>query len=88
MPRPSNDIETEITARPHDVEAEQTEKNGEDLVSDPLDYGNMNLKDAEISGYTDEKGRAVSKSKPEVEDSPTGALTDLGAGRSSVVKKH
>jgi hypothetical protein len=47
-----------------------------------------NLKDAKTSGYTDENGKAVSKAKSDKEGSPTGAFTDIGEGRSSVVKRH
>lgn len=53
-----------------------------------LNYGEMNLEDAIESGYTDEEGHAVSMAKPDKEGSPTGAWTDIGAGRSSVVHKH
>lgn len=53
-----------------------------------LDYGEMNLQDAIESGYTDEAGQAVDKAKKDKKGSPTGAWTDIGAGRSSVVKRH
>lgn len=46
-----------------------------------------NLEDAKISGYTDEKGHAVSKARKDRVGSPTGAYTDIGAGRSSAVHK-
>ncbi len=46
----------------------------------------MNAEDAVTSGYTDKKGHAVSRAKKDVKGSPTGAFTDIGAGRSSVVK--
>lgn len=44
------------------------------------------LAEARISGYVGKNGKAVSMAKPDVQGSPTGAFTDLGAGRSSVVK--
>lgn len=50
-----------------------------------LDYGEMNEADAHDSGYTDSEGRAVSKAKKDVKGDPTGALTDIGAGRSSAI---
>ena len=53
-----------------------------------MDYPEMNEQDAKISGYTDRKGQAVDMAKKNVKGSPTGAYTDIGAGRSSVVKDH
>ncbi|MBC7740906.1 MAG: hypothetical protein H7061_01835 [Bdellovibrionaceae bacterium] len=53
--------------------------------SQAMDYGTMNAKDAKESGYTDESGKAVDMAKPDVKGSPTGAYTDIGAGRSGVV---
>lgn len=50
-----------------------------------LEYGEMNEADARASGYTDEQGHAVSMAKKDVKGIPTGALTDIGAGRSSAV---
>jgi hypothetical protein len=55
-------------------------------VETAFDYGDMNEDDAKASGYTDKKGHAKSMAKPDVKGSPTGAFTDIGAGRSSVVK--
>jgi len=46
------------------------------------------MSDAKESGYIGKSGKAVSIAKPDVEGSPTGAFTDVGAGRSSVVKHH
>lgn len=53
-----------------------------------VDYGEMNLEDAIESGYTDEEGHAIDMAKDDKEGSPTGAWTDIGAGRSSVVRRH
>jgi hypothetical protein len=44
------------------------------------------LADAKALGYVGADGKAVSMAKPDVKGSPTGAYTDIGAGRSSVVK--
>jgi hypothetical protein len=43
-------------------------------------------RDAKISGYTDKDGHAVSMAKKDVPGHPTGAWTDIGAGRSSAVR--
>ncbi len=51
-----------------------------------VEYGEMNEVDAMESGYTDQDGKAVSMAKKDVKGTPTGAYTDVGAGRSSVVK--
>ncbi len=51
------------------------------------DFGDMNEKDARESGYTDENGKAVDMARENKRGSPTGAFTDIGAGRSSVVVK-
>ena len=76
-----------ITAMPEDtITPDQADR----LAADPdeaaaFEYGEMNLQDAKESGYTDENGNAVSKARKDVEGSPTGAYTDIGAGRSSAV---
>lgn len=57
-----------------------------ELSGKKLDYGDMTLADAKRSGYTDRKGHAVEMTKKDRPGSPTGAYTDIGAGRSSVVK--
>jgi hypothetical protein len=59
-----------------------------DLNAGNIDYGEMNEADARESGYTRADGKAAERAKPDVEGNPTGAFTDLGHGRSSVVKKH
>lgn len=51
-----------------------------------LEYGEMNEDDARESGYTDSEGHAVSMAKKDVKGDPTGAFTDIGAGRSSAVQ--
>lgn len=62
-----------------EIEKELTKDEGS------IDYGNMNERDAKLAGYTDKSGHAVSMAKKDVEGHPTGAYTDVGAGRSSVV---
>lgn len=54
-------------------------------IEDQVDFGEMNLEDAVESGYVNEDGKAVSTAKSDVTGSPTGAYTDIGAGRSSAV---
>lgn len=72
-------VDGDVSARPEGLELENPA---------PTDYGQMNVQDAKESGYTDEEGNAVSKAKEDVKGSPTGAYTDVGAGRSSAVTKH
>lgn len=76
-----------LTAKPKPatITSELIETEG---PAEKIDYGTMTLEDAKESGYTDEEGQAVSMAKPDAEGSPTGAFTDIGAGRSSVVRKH
>lgn len=77
-----------FTAIPKDMESAGEASADADLVATPMDFGDMNEADARESGYTDAEGRAVDMAKSDTEGSPTGALTDVGHGRSSVVKKH
>lgn len=77
-----------FTAIPRDMANANEASADADLEATSVDFGEMNLEDAKESGYTDENGNAVSKAKKDVEGSPTGAYTDVGAGRSSVVHKH
>lgn len=82
---PNQRINGNLTAQPKDIPqvdegAADTEMGG--AIPEP---GEMNLKDARESGYTDENGNAVSMAKKDVKGSPTGAYTDIGAGRSSAV---
>ena len=77
--RNSESINSNLDAIPNDPD---------NVEGRQLEYGNMNEKDARASGYTDGNGQAVEKAKPEVKDEPTGAYTDIGAGRSSVVHRN
>jgi hypothetical protein len=51
-----------------------------------IEYGDMSEKDARDSGYIDSDGRAVELTRKDIKGSPTNAFTDIGAGRSGVVK--
>lgn len=62
--------------------------NQQETEDKKMTYRKANLEDAKISGYTDENGKAIDMAKPDVKGHPTGALTDIGAGRSSVVKSN
>jgi hypothetical protein len=81
-----NSLDGGVTARPHDLTpAEQAVQGDGSMSIDPFDYGNMNEDDARQSGYIGPNGKAVSKSIPDKGGHPTGAYTDIGAGRSSTV---
>ena len=71
---PDESLNSNLTAAPHDAPDEL------------IDYGDMNERDARLSGYTDSEGHAVSMARKDVKGHPTNALTDIGAGRSSVVR--
>lgn len=84
---PNQRLNGNLTAQPKDIP--QIDQGAADAEMGPaMDYGEMNLKDAKESGYTDENGNAVDKAKPDVTGSPTGAYTDIGAGRSGTVIHH
>lgn len=79
-----------VTAVPKDYRGpEQADLESADPdMAAAMDFGEMNEEDARESGYMDENGKAVSKARHDVEGSPTGAYTDIGAGRSSAVHQH
>lgn len=84
-PSPNERLNGNLTAQPKDIP--QVDQNAADAEMGPaVDYGEASLQDAKESGYTDENGKAISKAKPDVEGSPTGAYTDIGAGRSSAIR--
>ncbi|MBX2988359.1 MAG: hypothetical protein KF802_10730 [Bdellovibrionaceae bacterium] len=56
-----------------------------DLASDGLSAGTMNEEDARESGYINDQARPRIPSRAPQQGHPTGAYTDIGAGRSSVV---
>jgi hypothetical protein len=84
---PEDSFNGNLTAIPKDVPSANIQADP-DLVATQMDYGTMNADDARESGYMDEEGHAVSTSREDVEGNPTGAYTDIGAGRSSVVHPH
>jgi len=59
----------------------------ENFLEPDMDPGEMNPYDAKVSGYVGKNGKAVSKSRHDVMGSPTNAFTDIGHGRSSVVRR-
>lgn len=77
-----------FTAIPKDISQANSAAADADLQATSMDFGEMNAEDAKEAGYTNADGKAVDMAKPDVEGSPTGAYTDVGAGRSSVVHKH
>jgi hypothetical protein len=85
---PDDSINSNNTAIPQSGGSVEQAAADPDQVANNLDYGKMNLDDAKASGYTDENGKAISKARKDVPGSPTGAYTDIGAGRSSVVHHH
>lgn len=85
---PNDTLNENMSARPTNTAPFTSDETDPDVVTRGMDYGEMNLQDAKESGYTDKNGHAVSKAKKDVTGSPTGAYTDVGAGRSSVVHHH
>ena len=81
-------INNNYTAIPKDSSAGMNLSSEDENIQTQMDYGDMNAKDARESGYIDDKGHAVSMARHDVKGSPTGAYTDVGAGRSSVVHHH
>jgi hypothetical protein len=51
-----------------------------------IEYGEMTEREARESGYINDSGRAVEITRKDIKGSPTNAFTDIGAGRSGVVK--
>ncbi len=72
---PDERLNASFTAIPHDA------------LDEEIEYGDMNEKDARESGYTDAEGHAIARARKDVHGSPTNAFTDIGAGRSSAVKR-
>lgn len=85
---PDEGFNGNLTAKPKNMSMTGQAPVNEEDISEAMDYGEMNLEDAKDSGYTDQNEKAVSLAKRDVEGSPTGAYTDIGAGRSSVVHHH
>ena len=85
---PNQRLNGNLTAQPKDIPQVDEGAADTEMGAAVAENSEMNVKDAKDSGYTDEKGQAVSKAKPDVKGSPTGAFTDVGAGRSSAVRPH
>lgn len=89
--KPTDSFNGNLSARPKsshhptNVNASEKELSGRKHEYEEMS-GEMNLADARRSGYTDKEGHAVDMAKKDRRGSPTGAYTDIGAGRSSVVK--
>jgi hypothetical protein len=62
---PEDSFNGNLTALPKDVTSDNVSADS-DLVATPMDYGTMNAEDAKESGYTDEKGQAVSMAKGDI----------------------
>lgn len=77
-----------LTAIPKKITQVDPTAADEDLIATEVDFGEMNAADAKVSGYTDADGHAVSLAKKDKAGSPTGAYTDIGAGRSSAVVRE
>lgn len=86
-PTADETLNENLSARPGKV-PEFTGNAESEMKGSELEFGEMNLEDAKESGYTDEEGNAISLSKKDREGSPTGAFTDIGAGRSSAVRSR
>ncbi len=88
--------ETERIFKPHKDSSLSDETFNRELTAIPQapeddkdlsgQVGEMNVSDAKESGYINESGKAAEKAKEDVLGIPTGAYTDIGAGRSSAVK--
>lgn len=86
-PTPDDSFNGDLSALPKKHHPEPHYSTDKELSGKKLDYGRMNLTDAKRSGYTDRKGNAVDMAKKDREGIPTGAYTDIGAGRSSAVRR-
>lgn len=76
------------TAIPKSMNSEAIASGDADLVENQIEFGEANEQEAREAGYIGEDGKAVDMAKPDTKGSPTGAYTDIGAGRSSVVHHH
>lgn len=86
IPKVSDDsFNGNLTAQPRAQTKDEHLAVDPNFVEESLEYGEMNERDAILSGYIDGEGKAVSKAKKDIEGRPTGAFTDIGHGRSSVV---
>ena len=61
-------------------------KKSENRRDPDVDAGANSLEDAQISGYTDPQGRAISKAIKDDSEIPVGGYTNITTGRSSAVR--
>jgi hypothetical protein len=83
-----NSLNGTYTAIPKQKNSAAIESGDVDLIEEEMEFGKANEKEARESGYVGADGKAVELAKPDVKGSPTGAYTDIGAGRSSVVHQR
>lgn len=88
MKEKNDTIAPSYTAIPKSMNSAAVETGDIDLVESQIEFGEANEDEAREAGYIGEDGKAVDMAKPDKEGSPTGAFTDIGAGRSSVVHHH
>lgn len=82
---PKDSLNSGLTAIPKGAASVDDASADPDLVATQMDFGTSSEQEAKESGYIGEDGKAVSKARKDTEGSPTGAYTDVGAGRSSAV---
>jgi hypothetical protein len=80
-----NSLNGAYTAIPKQKNSAALETGDVDLIEEKMEFGDASESEARQSGYVGADGKAVEMAKPDVRGSPTGAYTDIGAGRSSVV---
>jgi len=85
---PNQRLNGNLTAQPKDIPQVDEGAADTEMGAAVAENSEMKAQDAKESGYTDDKGQAISKAKPDVKGRPTGAFTDVGAGRSSAVRPH
>jgi hypothetical protein len=76
------------TAIPKQKNSAALETGDVDLIEEKMEFGKASEREARECGYVGADGKAVEMAKQDVKGSPTGAYTDIGAGRSSVVHPH
>lgn len=83
------ELDTDFSMATDENSDSPSDREGGNVTLEPIevdeDFGPMNEADARESGYIDDDGMSVDRARPDEEGSPTGALTDVGAGRSSAV---
>lgn len=84
----ANSLNSNLTAIPKGAASVDEAAANPDLIASEIEFGSMNEEDARESGYIAKNGKAVSKARKSKKGSPTGAYTDIGAGRSSAVVRR